>query len=106
VTAIPDISTSKALILTPQGRDAAVAAALLAEASIASTTCADVAGFQDALCEAVSFAVVTEEALNTAGLRGIAAWVEAQPSWSDLPFIVLTQSGGGPERNPGAARLS
>src|SRR3546814_9056352 len=27
-------------------------------------------------------------------------------SWSDLPFIVLTQGGGGPERNPGASRLS
>src|SRR5690606_35787479 len=106
VTAMPDITTSKALILTPQGRDAAVAAALLREASIASTTCADVAAFQAALGEAVSFAIMTEEVLNTAGLRAIAAWVEAQPSWSDLPFIILTQRGGGPERNPGAARLS
>ncbi len=44
--------------------------------------------------------------MRSADLRGIAAWVAAQPSWSDLAFIVLTQRGGGPERNPGAARLS
>ncbi len=30
----------------------------------------------------------------------------AQPAWSDLPFIVLTQKGGGPENNPSAARLA
>ena len=32
--------------------------------------------------------------------------MESQPSWSDLPFVVLTHRGGGPERNPAAARLS
>jgi len=106
VTAIPDSSASRALILAPQGRDAAVAVALLKEASIASVVCADLAAFQQALGDEASFAVVTEDALQAAGCCGIAAWVEAQPSWSDLPFIILTQRGGGPERNPGAARLS
>jgi len=44
--------------------------------------------------------------LRSADLRAISAWIEEQPSWSDLPFIILTNRGGGPERNPAAARLS
>src|SRR6202042_3559864 len=28
-----------------------------------------------------------------------------QPSWSDFPIVLLTHQGGGPERNPDAARL-
>ena len=105
VTAIPDASASKALIFAPQGRDAAIAAALLNEASIASTICPNLLAFRQALGDEASFAVVTEEALLTAGFRDIALWVEAQLSWSDLAFIILTRRGGGPERNPAAARL-
>jgi len=52
------------------------------------------------------FVVLTEEALRTADLRPLSEWIRSQPSWSDMPFIVLTQRGGGPERNPAAARLS
>jgi PAS domain S-box-containing protein len=60
-----------------------------------------------ALDEDACFAVVTEEALRGADhLGAIAARIAAQPAWSDLPFIVLTRSGGGPERNPAAAHLS
>ena len=33
-------------------------------------------------------------------------WVAAQPPWSDFPFILLTEHGGGLERNPAAARLT
>ena len=50
--------------------------------------------------------MVTEEALRSADLREVARRIGAQAPWSDLPFIVLTQRGGGPERNPAAARLS
>ncbi|WP_438751543.1 PAS domain-containing protein [Pararhizobium sp. O133] len=56
--------------------------------------------------ENIAFAVVTEEALRSADLRSLCGWIAAQPSWSDLPFVILTQRGGGPERNPAAARLS
>jgi signal transduction histidine kinase/CheY-like chemotaxis protein len=48
---------------------------------------------------------VTEEALLGRDLRGIAAWLDGQPEWSDLPFVLLTRKGGGLERNPDAVRL-
>ena len=57
-------------------------------------------------CVGAGLAVVVDEALRDCDLTGLAAWIEAQPSWSDFPFIVLTQRGGSVERNPGARRLS
>src|SRR4029079_6983014 len=33
-------------------------------------------------------------------------WICNQPPWSDFPVIVLTEHGGGIERNPAAARLT
>ncbi|SFJ40485.1 PAS domain S-box-containing protein [Phyllobacterium sp. CL33Tsu] len=88
------------------GRDAAVAAAILAEASIASEVCQSLDVLTSLLGESASFVVITEEAIRNADLKPLAAWVEVQPSWSDLPFIIVTHRGGGPERNPAAARLS
>jgi PAS domain S-box-containing protein len=43
--------------------------------------------------------------MRPADLRPLRLWIEAQPSWSDLPFILLTHRGG-PEGNHHAARLS
>ncbi|WP_240309532.1 MULTISPECIES: ATP-binding protein [Sphingomonas] len=52
-----------------------------------------------------AFVVVTEEALTSADLHPLAAWLADQQEWSDLPFILLTNRGGGLERNPAAARF-
>ncbi|WP_419758077.1 ATP-binding protein [Acidisoma sp.] len=99
-------TASGAIILAPLGRDATVAQSLLREAGVSSTICNSLDVFGGLLGSDVCFALLTEEAVASVDLRGIAGWVASQPSWSDLPFIVLTQRGGGPERNPAAARLS
>jgi PAS domain S-box-containing protein len=101
-----ETSPARAILFAPLGRDAAVAQTLLREAGIASTICNSLGTFAASLSDGACFAVLTEEAVASADLRAIAAWVAAQPTWSDLPFIVLTQRGGGPERNPAASRLS
>jgi len=41
---------------------------------------------------------------GNADLRSLAGWVKSQPPWSDFPFVLLTERGGGLERNPTAAR--
>ena len=48
------------------------------------------------------FVLVTEEALLRSDLRALSSWINAQPEWSDMPFILLTHRGGGLERNPDA----
>ena len=95
----------RVLVLAPHGRDAAVAVQLLGEAGIGTHVCADVEQFQRALSDEACFAVVTQEALGSADLRGIVDWVARQATWSDFPFLILTQHGGGPDQNPDAARL-
>ena len=103
---IPTSYESRALIFAPLGRDAAIAASLLSEAGIASTASQSFTEFAEGLCDEVSFVVLTEESLRSNDLKPLHVWVSAQPSWSDLLFIVLTQRGGGPERNPAAAKLA
>lgn len=94
------------LVLAPAGRDAQIAASLLAEAGMVSMPAETMSQFVEQLGEDVAFGVITEEAIRSADLKPLSGWISGQPSWSDLPFIVLTQRGGGPERNPAAARLS
>ncbi len=99
----PELS-EQALILAPTGRDAEVAARMLAEAGLRSCICPDLPALNRALEAGAGFAVVTEEALARADLRPLSEWIAAQPEWSDFPFVLLTHRGGGLERNPAAAR--
>ncbi|TGX37981.1 response regulator [Sphingomonas naasensis] len=77
---------------------------MLAEAGIEATGCASLAALIEELDRGAAFIVVTEEAIATADLHPLSAWIDDQEEWSDLPFILLTTRGGGLERNPAAAR--
>jgi PAS domain S-box-containing protein len=105
VTAIPNSAAARALIFAPLGRDAAVAHTLLEGAGIRSVVCANLLEFENRLDEDASFAVVTEEALRFADLRGIRARLSAQPAWSDLPFIILTRRAPASELSLDATEL-
>lgn len=94
------------LIHAPLGRDAQIAAALLRDAGLVGRVALTLDALAADLSDKAAFAVITEEALRSADLRPLGLWIETQPTWSDLPFIILTARGGGPERNPAAARLS
>jgi PAS domain S-box-containing protein len=98
--------SERALILAPRGRDAAIAAALLKEAGIAADICRDVPILLVEIARGAGLAVVTEEAFGTTDLTHLSDWLARQPPWSDFPFVLLTERGGGVERNPAAARLS
>ena len=95
----------RALLLAPRGRDASVAQLILFEAQISTLTCRDLDDLLRHIVNGADLAIVTEEALR-ADTRALAAWVTAQPPWSDFPFVVLTEHGGGIERNPAAAQLT
>jgi signal transduction histidine kinase/ActR/RegA family two-component response regulator len=99
-----DGRTETALILAPVGRDASIAAAMLSESSIPCLICPDLESLVRELSNGVGFVLVTEEALLTRDLRALSAWINKQPEWSDLPFVLLTRRGGGLERNPDAVR--
>ena len=94
------------LILAPRGRDAVIAKGILRDARIHADICVDFAELIEEMSRGADVAVVTEEALRGVDTRPLGAWVSAQPPWSDFPFIVLTEHGGGLERNPAAAQLT
>jgi len=102
----PTTDPHRILILTPHGRDSVVAASLLREGGMTSAVCADIAQLSAGMRSDPGAVLVVEESLRNADLAEIYAWLESQPPWSDLPFVVLTARGGGPERNPAALRLS
>src|SRR3954463_869864 len=93
-----------ALILAPRGRDAPVAQAMLREAGLEAEVAPDVPELVRLLRSGAGFAVITEEALRSADLREIVGFLADQAEWSDFPFILLTERGGGLERNPSAVR--
>jgi PAS domain S-box-containing protein len=101
----PGSSSERAVILAPTGRDAAVAAALIQEAGFYANIAGDLAALIHELEAGAGLAVIADEAIKTADLRSLVKWLNDQPSWSDFPIVLLTHQGGGPERNPDAARL-
>jgi signal transduction histidine kinase/CheY-like chemotaxis protein len=100
-----DGRSERALILAPLGRDAAVAAGMLAEQGIGSAICPALPELVGLLDGGAGFVLLTEEALIGGDLRALKAWLDRQPEWSDLPFVLLTHRGGGLERNPAAGRF-
>lgn len=98
-------SAEGAIILAPRGRDAAIAQSMLNDGGIAAQAAADLPALVSLLRGGAGFAIITEEAMRGADLRDLANFLTEQAEWSDFPFIVLTERGGGLERNPGAVRL-
>jgi signal transduction histidine kinase/CheY-like chemotaxis protein len=98
-------SSERAVILAPRGRDASVAAALIREAGFHAQICSDLAALTREIGSGAGLAVIADEAIKTADLRHLVHWLNGQPPWSDFPIVLLTHQGGGPERNPDAARI-
>ncbi|HEX3487048.1 MAG TPA: response regulator [Micropepsaceae bacterium] len=95
----------RTLILAPRGRDAAVAHGILSEAQLSAHICDNLSAFMREIERGADVAIITEEATRTPQIRELCVWVARQPPWSDFPFVLLTEHGGGLERNPAAAQL-
>ncbi len=94
------------MILAPIGRDSQIAQLILKEAGFPAEVRADLSGLCEELNKGAGLAIIADEAIDGADLRPLAMFLERQPSWSDFPIILLTQHGGGPERNSAIARLA
>ena len=86
--AISDVSVA---ILTPTGRDGAVASHILARFGIGSTICRNM----EEICRLISedemgVILIAEEALRPAERERLFDTLNRQPSWSDIPIILLT----------------
>jgi signal transduction histidine kinase/CheY-like chemotaxis protein len=101
----PGPSSERAVILASTEQDATETASLIKEAGYYANVCGDLAALMHEIESGAGLAVIADEAIKTADLRGLVNWLDGQPSWSDFPFVLLTHQGGGPARNPDAARV-
>jgi PAS domain S-box-containing protein len=90
---VSDNSGGPVLILTPTGRDSTLAAEALAEAGIAGEICRDLAELSERIGEDAAAVLLAEEALSEAKLPQLLERLRTQPTWSDLPLLILTTAG-------------
>ncbi|CCD99952.1 response regulator [Bradyrhizobium sp. STM 3809] len=80
----------RVLLFTPIGRDGPASAELLRSARLDTQLCSSLTELICELGAGVGAVVVAEEGLFARDTAPLTQWVERQPAWSDLPFIVLT----------------
>ena len=83
------------LLLAPRGRDAQVMKELIEPEGSACEICRDVPDLRTKLDGEVDGIVVTEEALSGQDVGSLLSWCDDQPSWSDMPIIVLSKKEAG-----------
>jgi PAS domain S-box-containing protein len=104
VPSVRDPGENRVLILAPRGRDAAVIAQVLSKSGVETEVCLDLEHLRTSLATGAGAALVTEEALVDTRTSALLSDLEAQPAWSDFPFIVLAAKQAG-QRPPHAARI-
>lgn len=77
------------LVLARRGRDAGVISQVLNTRKIGTIECASLEQLVLQLDNGTG-AVITDDSLVGENFESLTAWVQAQPPWSDFPFIVLT----------------
>jgi signal transduction histidine kinase len=82
----------RVLVVAPVGRDAGLVCRLLERAQIACGTTTP-EGLAEEISKGAGTAIIAEESLNVASVERLANLLHEQPSWSDLPLILLTASG-------------
>jgi signal transduction histidine kinase len=81
----------RVLVLTPVGRDGALAAEVLVDAGVNALACPDADAFLAALAGGAGAGVLAQEALTAGFTSQLGAWLAEQPAWSDLPLVLFTR---------------
>ncbi|TVS20741.1 MAG: hypothetical protein EA424_02455, partial [Planctomycetaceae bacterium] len=80
----------RVLVLAPFGRDAAEIGRVLGAVDFDATPCSDVEQLCARIEQGAAAALVTEESLSDEARGRIAATLARQPSWSELPLLIMT----------------
>src|SRR3712207_5785111 len=85
-----DRNSDRVLVFAPIGRDGTASADLLRRVGLAAEVFADITALVSAIEAGAAAVFMAEEGLFGKDIAALSAWVERQPPWSDLPFVVLT----------------
>jgi PAS domain S-box-containing protein len=89
----PEVFELRVLILAPFGHDGKLTLELIQSARFAGEVCRGVFDLCHKIEQGCGAVVVAEEALATSSLSVLIDCLRDQPSWSDLPLVVVTSSG-------------
>lgn len=81
------------VICTPTGQDAALTSRVFRSVNIGSMVCRDPGELLEQLPRGAGALLLAEEVISGAAMRPLAAYVASQPTWSDIPILLLTRSG-------------
>ena len=81
------------LLLTPTGRDASLTATVMKNAGIEAESCDDLEDACERLNDGAGALLIGEEAVPREPEDCLIAYLKSQPSWSDLPILVLARPG-------------
>ncbi|RYX95721.1 MAG: hybrid sensor histidine kinase/response regulator [Comamonadaceae bacterium] len=81
------------VICALSGQDAELTAKVFASVGIGSIVCANVADLMAQLARGAGALLVVEEVISGPAMRALSEYVTAQPTWSDLPILLMTRSG-------------
>lgn len=84
---------SRILVLAPTGNDAPVTVRLLDSAGFHAHACRDIHDLTKRMGEGCAALLLAEEALGGASVQLVIDALGQQPSWSDIPIIIVTTSG-------------
>ena len=83
----------RVLLVAPTRRDGEITRSLLAKAGLMCVTCEDLNHLVKELRVGAGVVLLTEEAITGKGIDELLTTVENQPSWSDLPVVMMMQQG-------------
>ena len=83
----------RVLILAPTGRDATLTGSVLERAGIGCIFCTSLEQLCEELTAGAGAVLLAEEAVAEGGNHCLIEWLANQPSWSDLPVLVLARPG-------------
>src|SRR4051794_14004940 len=83
----------RVLALAPTTRDGEVTQSLLAKAGMPAVLCKGIRGLVHDIGTGAAAVVLTEEVIVSDCIEELIQVLRRQPSWSELPFVVLMRSG-------------
>lgn len=84
---------TRTLVLAPTSNDARLTARFLEKAGLPAKVCADVTELAAQIQEGCGALLLAEESLAVGRVGELVSLLEDQPSWSDLPVILITGPG-------------
>jgi signal transduction histidine kinase len=89
----PHALTTDVAVHAPTGRDAQLTVEILHRWHLTTVLCADIGDLCGAITDGVGVVVLAEEALTLSVRNKLLEALASQPSWSDVPIILLTGEG-------------